>query len=209
MFSMQHTLLTVCYANMLCVCGFVDVCVVSVTLSLSSCPLLLSSAGWLVIRWREVECDSVIIRADMCRWPRDVPACWEFWGNSAVSHSHSSPLFFFCYKYSSGHMLPQFTAELMVFVRATHQGSGCVKVIWSSALEASLPGSQSDSGAARCDAGSPAGVWRSGASLTAGLTDFIWHKQELLPSWEICIHATNLKTNKDNYFSPTVFVFLY
>ncbi len=93
-------------------------CVSSLSLSLSSCPLLLSSAGWLVIRWREVECDSVIIRADMCRWPRDVSACWEFWGNSAISHSLSPALFFFCYKYSSGHMLPQFTAELMVFVRA-------------------------------------------------------------------------------------------
>lgn len=184
-----------------CVCVFVDVCVVSVTLSLSSCPLLLSAAGWLVIRWREAECDSVIIRADMCRWPRDVPACWEYWGNSAVSHSLSlCPSFFFCYKYSSGHMLPQFTAELMVFVSPTHPGSGCVKVIWSSALEASLPGSQSDSAAVRCDAGSPAGVWRTGASLTPGLTDFIWHKQELLPSWETCIRATN-------YFSPTVFLY--
>ncbi len=101
MFSMQHTLLTACYANMSHVCVFVDVCVVSITLSLS-CSLLLSAAGWLVIRWREAECDSVIIRADMCRWPRDVPACWEFWGNSAVSHSLSSlslspALFFFCY----------------------------------------------------------------------------------------------------------------
>lgn len=66
MFSMQHTLLTVCYANMLCVCVFVDVCVVSVTLSLLVPPPL-SAAGWLVIRWREAECDSVIIRADMCR----------------------------------------------------------------------------------------------------------------------------------------------
>ncbi len=88
---MQHTLLTTCYAYMSRVCVFVDVCVVSVTLSLSlsSCPLLLSSAGWLVIRWREVECDSVIIRADMCRWPRDVSACWDFWGNSAISHTLS------------------------------------------------------------------------------------------------------------------------
>lgn len=188
-----------------CVCG--HVCRLCHSLSLSSCPLLLSAAGWLVIRWREAECDSVIIRADMCRWPRDVPACWEYWGNSAVSHSLSLPLFFFCYKYSSGHMLPQFTAELMVFVSPTHPGSGCVKVIWSSALEASLPGSQSDSGAVRCDAGSPAGVWKTGASLTPGLTDFIWHKQELLLSWETCSHATNLKTNKENYFSPTVFLY--
>lgn len=209
MFSMQHTPLTACYANMSRVCVFVDMCVVSVTLSLLVPPPPFSSRlACYPLAWGRVW-----QRDNPCRYVSLTPRCsclLRILGElGRLPLSLSPALFFFCYKYSSGHMLPQFTAELMVFVRPTHPGSGCVKVIWSSALEASLPGSQSDSGAARCDAGSPAGVWRSGASLTPGLTDFIWYKQELLPSWEMCIHATNLKTNKDNYFSPTVFVFLY
>lgn len=206
MFSIQHTLLTTCYANMSCV--FVDVCVVSVTLSLLMPPPPFSSRlACYPLAW-----GGVWQRDNPCRYVPLTPRCscllrilGEL-GRLPVSLSLSPTLFFFCYNYSSGHMLPQFTAELMVFVRPTHPGSGCVKVIWSSALEASLPGSQSDSGAARCDAGSPAGVWRSRASLTPGLNDFIWHKQEMCP--EKCIHATNLKTNKENNFSPTVFICL-
>ncbi len=201
MFSMQHTLLTTCYAYISRVCVFVT-CVSSLSLSLSSCPLLLSSAGWLVIRWREVECDSVIIRADMCRWPRDVSACWDFWGIGHLTHSLFRPSF------SSATNIP---ADICF--PSSLQSVWCLlglRVCESDLIFRSgsfITWVQSDSGAARCDAGSPAGVWRSRASLTPGLTDFIWHKQELLPSWEMCIHATNLKTNKENDFSPTVLSF--
>lgn len=53
-----------------------SVCVLFIPLSLLFCCLLppppTDISLQLVICWREVECDNVIIHADMCRWPCDV-----------------------------------------------------------------------------------------------------------------------------------------
>lgn len=116
-------------------------------LSSSFCVSLLPSASdWLVIRWREAECDSAIIHVDVCCWPCDVPACCVCCRSLAISLSFSiSLLLLQIYQLAYGASISRTAHREAVFVSQTHRACEFVEVICSAPLAASLPGSLSAS----------------------------------------------------------------